>query len=374
MFKPIFVYIFLVFALMMSCSEKKQNVSFCTSHNQLRLVDSLASEETKNLYFNLLKLQGHAILFGQQNALANGVGWHNDGWRCDVYDVCGSYPAVFGWELSEINDKTTIDTLSFDKISNWISSVYEMGGINVVSWHFNPNMIHASYRYTIGDLYNAGPINKEYKRQLINLSHYLNNLNSKEGVAIPVFLRLFPESKMLNSGLVFQQSDSSDFVNLWKYSVTYIKDSCNVHNALYLYSTREFIDKSQYISFFPGQNWVDVIGLNNYCDFSYDETIGRGIHQLANLTSFAQSINKISALTETGQEGLHKRNWWTTSLLNPIKNDPLARNVSWIMTWKNTSKDSYFTPFPYSSSVRDFIQFESDSTTYFVDDLNAIYR
>lgn len=358
----------------MSCIESSKEASLqVNSSEKMCLVDSLASQETKKLYYNLYQLQGKAILFGQQNALASGVGWKNDSWRCDVYDVCGSYPAIFGWDLSEMDRNTTIDSLNYDKLTNWISSVYDLGGVNVINWQFNTDLIYSSYKYTIGDLFNAGPINKEFKRQLVKIANYLNKLNSKDGVKIPVFLRLFPDGKTFKSGLLFESKDSTDFINLWKYSVSFLRDSCQVHNALYVYSTKQFLSKSSFLSFFPGANWVDVIGLNNYADFSFPETIYKGVHQLSNLSAYAISIHKLSALTETGQEGLSSKNWWT-NLFNPIKSDEYAKNISWIMTWQNSSKSSFFTPYPNSSSVQDFVKFESDSVSYFVDDLGAIYR
>lgn len=351
----------------------KETSQHATSSKEVCLVDSSASQETKKLYYNLYQLQGKAILFGQQNALASGVGWKNDSWRCDVYDICGSYPAIFGWELSEMDKNKTIDSLSYEKLTNWMSSIYDLGGVNVVNWQFNTDLIYSSYKYTIGDLFNVGPINTEFKRQLSNMAGYLNKLNSKEGIKIPVFLRLFPDGKTFKSGLSFELRDSADFINLWRYSVSFLRDSCQVHNALYVYSTKQFLSKTDFMSFFPGASWVDVIGLNNYADFSFPETVSRGVHQLSNLSEYASSIHKLSALTETGQEGLSDKNWWT-SLFNPIKADENAKNISWIMTWKNTSKSSFFTPYPNSLSVQDFVKFESDSVSYFIDDLGTIYH
>ena len=53
-------------------------------------VDRQATPETRALYLNLKKLSGQGVLFGQQDALAYGVGRSNpDSDYCDVRDVCG---------------------------------------------------------------------------------------------------------------------------------------------------------------------------------------------------------------------------------------------------------------------------------------------
>ena len=103
--------------------------------------DLKASPETIKLYQNLLELQKKGLMFGHQDALAYGHGWVYEEGRSDVKDVCGDYPAVYGWELGhlELGDAYSLDSVHFDKIQDWIKTVYERGGINTISWHLrNP--------------------------------------------------------------------------------------------------------------------------------------------------------------------------------------------------------------------------------------------
>ena len=103
--------------------------------------DPKATAETVKLYQNLQKIRQKGIMFGHQDDLAYGEGWIYEEGRSDVKDVCGDYPAVFGWELGhlELGDAYSLDSVHFNKIQVWIKLVYERGGVNTISWHLrNP--------------------------------------------------------------------------------------------------------------------------------------------------------------------------------------------------------------------------------------------
>ena len=62
----------------------------------LKLIDPLATKETKALFNNLYKLSEKHTLFGHQHATEYGHGWFDDADRSDVKSVVGSHPAVIG--------------------------------------------------------------------------------------------------------------------------------------------------------------------------------------------------------------------------------------------------------------------------------------
>ena len=66
------------------------------------LVDSMATPETVKLFNNLSKIAARGVMFGHQDDLAYGVGWWAEAGRSDVKEVCGDYPAVYGWDLGEV--------------------------------------------------------------------------------------------------------------------------------------------------------------------------------------------------------------------------------------------------------------------------------
>jgi mannan endo-1,4-beta-mannosidase len=75
--------------------------------------DDNCTEETLALLRNLVKYQDSAIMFGHQDDLAYGINWWAEDFRSDVFDVSGSYPAVFGWDLGKIGSERNLDSVSF---------------------------------------------------------------------------------------------------------------------------------------------------------------------------------------------------------------------------------------------------------------------
>jgi len=98
--------------LFIRCSD---NPSASNSDRQAKsndiLVDGLATDKTIALFTNLQNFTADKVLFGHQETTAYGVGWINDGFgnKSDVKDVCGDFPAVYGWDIGDIGQATNVD-------------------------------------------------------------------------------------------------------------------------------------------------------------------------------------------------------------------------------------------------------------------------
>ena len=125
----------LVIAVLISCTPESKEQSIDTSSEP---VDKEATSQTKALFHNLKSIGSEGILFGHQDDLAYGVYWKDEPGRSDVKDASGSYPAVFGWDISKIGQRPfNIDSVDFEKMKGWIRQAYQMGGINTISWHID---------------------------------------------------------------------------------------------------------------------------------------------------------------------------------------------------------------------------------------------
>ena len=80
------------------------------------LIDKKATPETKALYQNLKQLSSKGILFGHQESDAYGVGWANQPNQSDVKLVCGSFPAVHGWDVGNEGQENNVDGVKFTEI------------------------------------------------------------------------------------------------------------------------------------------------------------------------------------------------------------------------------------------------------------------
>ena len=92
----------LVAVLLLSGTLAACSTTSRTATPPLDLVDPDATDETRALYANLRQLAPDHVLFGHQDDLAYGVEWWDEEGRSDVMEVTGSYPAVYGWELGDL--------------------------------------------------------------------------------------------------------------------------------------------------------------------------------------------------------------------------------------------------------------------------------
>ncbi len=105
------------------------------------LSDAKSTKEAKSLYKNLFALQGKKVIFGQQDALAYGVGWRYVAGQSDVKLVVNDNPGVYGWDLGgiELGDKKNLDSVPFKLMKEYIVDGYERGAAITISWHLrNP--------------------------------------------------------------------------------------------------------------------------------------------------------------------------------------------------------------------------------------------
>src|SRR5512142_841504 len=100
------------------------------------MVDHRATNETRALFANLRLVARDHVLFGHEDDLAYGVHWAGEPGRSDVKESAGDYPAVYGWELSQIENASAakIDDVDFARMRRWIQEGYRRGGVITISW------------------------------------------------------------------------------------------------------------------------------------------------------------------------------------------------------------------------------------------------
>lgn len=193
--------------------------------------DPKATPEAVKLYRNMLNLQHKGLMFGHQDALAYGTKWYGEEGRSDVKDVCGDYPAVFGWELGhlELGKPYSLDSVYFDKIRGYIKKVNKEGGINTISWHFT-NLFtggsawDVSSNKTVASILPGGEKHELYKQYLDKLAVFMLSLKTDQGTLIPILFRPFHE----HTGSWFwwgkNLCTADDYKALWRFTVTYLRD------------------------------------------------------------------------------------------------------------------------------------------------------
>ncbi len=348
-------------------------------------IDKNATKETKVLYQNLKLISKKHILFGHQHALEYGHGWKDEPNRSDVKSVTSSHPAVVGIDFSDFSGrpKDVIEKTEETLRKNVIAT-YERGGITTVSWHFN-NPVSENGFYWKDSISSpamtlikpGGSHHEQYKEILKTIADFANSVKAKDGTLAPMIFRPFHEFDGDWFWWGKKYASREDFIAVWQFTVSYLRDTLGVHNFIYAFSPdMRFNSEKEYLERYPGDNYVDMFGIDDYADFGRDGKydLEAGVKKLKIISDLAIKKQKLAAFTETGLESIPNKTWWTETLLKSLKSKDIE--LAYVLVWRNdsTSPTHYYAPFPGQISAPDFIKFYNDPFTLFEKDLKNIYK
>jgi mannan endo-1,4-beta-mannosidase len=237
---------------------------------QPRLVDKKATGETKNLFFNLKKIAQTHVIFGHQHATEYGHGWSGDANRSDVKSVTGSHPGVIGIDFSGLSGRSSADIEKAKaSLTRTITDTYNRSGIITVAWHFsNPVTPQTGFNWkdsvsapAITNIVPGGSHHRQYKDILKTVADLAKSCKGKDGKLVPMIFRPFHEFD--GDWFWWGKSHCSreDFVNNWRFTVSFLRDSLNVHNFIYAFSPdNRFNTEPEYLDRYPGDEYVDLLG------------------------------------------------------------------------------------------------------------------
>ena len=360
------------------------------------LSDSNATGETQHLYQNIYNFSDDGVMFGHQATLDYGYHWTHQELepgeiRSDVHDVTGSFPAVYGWDLSFLGRPETPQEErreAMDRQLAWDRGTFERGGVLTYAWHMpNPASKESFYDTTavVHRLIPGGDLNGELIAYLDMAADYFLELSP-----IPVIFRPWHEHNGDWFWWCKGSTSEEDFITLWRFTQEYMRDERGVHNLIWAYSpdrSRIRIDhfEEDYHWGYPGDDYVDLIGLDNYWDLGHPandtpkaQQLGQFRQSLEKTVLIAGEKGKPAALTETGLEAIPEANWWTDIILSSILHNELTRKIAYIQVWRNANlerenRDHYYAPFPGQVSAENFKEFSDHPFVWLEDDLPGLY-
>jgi mannan endo-1,4-beta-mannosidase len=350
-----------------------------TSSTTANTADRLATTETKNLFNHLRRLQQKGFMFGHQDATAYGVNWKYIAGKSDVKELVDDYPAVYGWELGnlELSLDHNLDSVPFDTMRELIQQAYQRGGVNTISWHFtNPVSLNNAWDTThaVQAILPGGYRHELYNQWLDKLSTFLLSLKGSKGEAIPILFRPFHELTGNWFWWCMNTNTPAEFKLLWRYTIDYLRNEKGVHQLLYVYNTAGFNSKEDFVERYPGDDVVDLVSFDAYQ--GGDPSKGAAFisdteKKLQILNEVAQEKNKIPALAEAGYEKIPDATWWTNVLLKAIGDHKL----SYVLMWRNAGlmpngNMHYYVPKKGDVSESDFRKFYNDPSTIFQKELS----
>lgn len=343
-------------------------------------IDQNATPATRALYDFLKRSASGPTLFGHQDALAYGVHWKDfNEFRTDVHDVCGKHPAIFGWDIGKIGPRpSNLDLVDFRHMRFWMREVFRRGGINTVSWHANNFLGGDAWAVgtpTVAAILPGGSHHQAYRDKLELIAGFLRKVTTgpPDYQPVPIVFRPFHE----HTGDWFwwgkPHASAEQYIELWHFTVGFLRDEQGLNHLLWCYSTDIVDTPADYLEYYPGDDFVDILGLDDYHDLGEQEHTERLTERLRMLVQLAEAKGKVAALTETGYETIPKADWWTGSLLKSILADPVAARIAWMLVWRNDNMKHHYAPYPGHGSEVDFLKFAKNTEVMMLEELPAVY-
>jgi mannan endo-1,4-beta-mannosidase len=350
-----------------------------------KLIDKNATRETKALFKNMMKLSRKHTLFGHQHATEYGHGWSGETDRSDVKSVTGSHPAVIGVDFSGFSGRPNEAIVQAkDALRKNVADTYDRGGVTTVAWHFSNPVSRGSFYWVdslslpaVKYIIPGGEAHDTYKTILDGIGEWANSVKGSDGSLAPMIFRPYHE---FDGGWFWwgkPHCTREEFITLWRFTVSYLRDSLNVHNFIYAFSPdNKFKTEAEFLERYPGDEWVDMVGMDNYGDMGRNRyNLDTAALKLKIVSDYARKARKLAAFTETGLESIPHTTWWTDVLLKVMRAHRKMR-LSYVLVWRNDQRSAthYYAPYPGHSSAPDFIKFYDDPYTLFEQDLQNIYN
>lgn len=349
--------------------------------------DKEATKETATLYRKLFSLKEKGYLFGHQDDLAYGANWEYEKDRSDVKDVTGDYPALYGYDLSglEENNANNIDGVPFKKMRQYIKDGYARGGVITLSWHFHSPLGAAKGAWdtthgTVASILPGGANHELFKNWLDEGAKFISSLKGNQGEAIPILFR--PLHELTGSWFWWGKNECTDFEfkTLFRFIVYYLQHEKKLHNLLYVYNTSDNINtKEEFLERYPGDDVIDILSFDayQYDDPAKNDRFVKNVNSLLSIIGeIAKEKNKLTALSETGYEAIPYAEWWTQTLQKAIGENKISYVLMWrnhhgLNKWLTPPREHYYVPYPGQVSEADFIKFYKHGSTLFERDVKA---
>lgn len=356
------------------------------------MVNSFSTDETVSLFYNLKKLAKTSFLVGQQDAFS--AFFNNDFGDSDIKKSTGSDPAILGSDFMFITDDENDESpgnwfyQQEQSIKDDVLEAYEKGMVNVFAWHLREpyegehfyvsEMSDFQKENAFKSILPGGENHNYYKEKLDKVAEVIGSLKGPSGEAIPIVFRPFHEFDGHWFWWGKPYATELEFIQCWKFTVDYLVKEKGLNNILFAFSPdNQFLAEATYLERYPGDSYVDILGMDNYGDFRDGSSMGTqdANTKLKIVSDLAISKGKVAALTETCyfvEPGVTvvRPNFYSQELFGVLTQNDVQ--VGFMMFWSN-SRDRYCTPIQGEEAYADFMSFINLDQTLLADDLNDVY-
>jgi len=325
-------------------------------------VDPDATDETVALMTALSELRYESsFLLGHQND--NYLGQYfkdkegTEG-RSDVLNGTGSYPAVFGFDFTDV----VMNGISFE---NHVKAAYSAGGIIAFDWKpYNPEKVNSAGANEVWGtpckkvLEGSGKTYNFFTSWMDTIVDEIKTYKI-DGVKIPIIFRLFHE----NTGGWYwwgvdyydgvQTCTDEEYKQLFNFTQDYIHKK-GVHNILWEYAPAKPSDDydSAFYDRYPGSDRIDIVAFDRYStDSDYKADV---LSDCQTVGEWAENHNLLAAIGETGiSDGIQDetsayKDWYYTDFGKNFMTDSkgYCTQIVYALAWENANAHSYWVPLP----------------------------
>ena len=316
------------------------------------------------------------IAYGHQDDLSYGHAWKVEDWendaieRSDVRDVTGKYPMVVGFDLGDVEHaaENNLDGVPFGLMRKAAQKHIGRGGIVTFSWHADNVLTggdawDVSSDQVVRSVLPGGEKEKEFRLWMERAADFVESLGD-----VAVIFRPWHEN--LGSWFWWGKKLCTDqeYKDLYRNTWAYFTKERGLTNIVWCYSPNGDCSPEEYMSRYPGDEFVDMLGFDTY-GFGgaegavyFSEAVKRN---LTFLTAITYEHQKLLCFAETGLEGLAEPAWWTETLVPAIKDYP----VSYVLTWRNAwdQPTHFYAPWKGFENEADFKAFSELDNIVFLD-------
>jgi len=265
----------------------------------------------------------------------------------------------------------------FDTMQELAIMADQMGGVNTFSWHpYAATKGESSWdkeAIVVKHIIPGGSHHEAFKQHLDKVASFFKLLKDENGHDIPFIFRPWHEM----DGSWFWWGDASctkaEFKTLFEFTIHYLKQEKGLDQMLVAYSPdRNFESENDYLQWYPGDEYVDILGVDNYWDLKQEGGAEQAIKKLHIVIELANKKEKIAAFTETGIENVTDEKWYTQKLGKVLADPIIAKEISYVMVWRNDGNVHYFFPYPGHKGETDAKELLSDPNILLLEDFKSL--
>ncbi len=287
---------------------------------EIPTVDPSLSGRTSALWTKMHQRKAEGMMIGQHDGVWMEEAKSMEGGKnvvSHISNLTGKLPAVVSYDFMFItnvnNTEGSWHRIREHEIRENIVAADARGLIVTMCWHYNDPYTQQTF-YTkelptnelkeksFKSILEGGERHEIFKKDLRKVAEFSKSIKDKDGNLVPFIFRPFHEfdGEWFWWGANYNTPD--EFKSVWKFMVHYLRDSLQVHNILYAFSPDvKFKTREDYLKRYPGDDYVDILGFDDYEDFKYDEKRSQAAKRRIELVGeLAKEKNKLAALTETG--------------------------------------------------------------------------